>query len=726
MIGELGENLVFLLGLPRSGTTLLSVLLNQHPNVHCPSEPWLMLALEALGRTPDTDPSDAAVLFHAMQEFLKGDLPIEAARAYARTAYNAKLAESGRTIFVDKTPRYYLILPFIHQVFPKAKYLMLLRNPLDVAASMKQTWKFDLKREFEQKQDALGSVDLSYGLRKLMQFTVKPEHAAYFVRYEDLVREPREKMIGVFTYLGADPALAPAETNFNVIGSSFAKSAVGDRNILTTQGPHQKSIDGWKRTYGTEEADVILNAIGPGMFRDLGYGTTLQDAAAMGIHLRDESHALEHFERLNRSVLDRIHKYTACTTFASLLPARSALAAELGGQLPLDPMERVDVLMDRIRELKEAANNVPGSQSAEFARTLRYLQDSHAGELADLRGRLAEEQGKVAQLQDALKAAADQVEGFAPDYQHVCEALSKSNQTTQYWVERAQQLSRRLRYMIDQWPIKAAWKLHLKAPPDWAPEENQELRVPATLPSGATPPPTDRLHAWATSVRTLVDGSDPMNAALSHLMAKGFRPKVVLDIGAAKGYWSEIAQYRFFSDADYYMIDPLQQSEEHLRELAHRSPRFHYLLMAIGSQPGKLQINVGQNPDASSLLSFGANATPHHQEVVVETIDRLIEQRKVPPPEMVKIDVQGFEMEVLKGAAKMFETAEVIIIEVNLYEFMSETPLVDKVVTHMAEKGYRIFDIAGTLRRPYQNDLAQMDLVFVKNGSALVRSNKWK
>jgi FkbM family methyltransferase len=696
------------------------VLMNQHPHVHCPSEPWLMLALEAIGRTPDSDPSDAAVLYHAMAEFLTGDLPITAARAYARTAYNAKLAEAGKTIFVDKTPRYYLILPFIHRVFPKAKYVLLLRDPMDVAASMKQTWNFDLRDEFEHHHDALGSVDLNYGLRQMMAFACDPSHPAYFVRYEELVREPREKMLGVFSNVGVDPALAPADASFDVGQSSFARSAVGDRKILNTKGPHQKSIGGWKRVFDKDEAAVILNAIGPGMLRDLGYAATVDDAAAMGIELQPESHALEHFQRLHRAVMNRVHKYTACASFADLLSARAAMEAELGGKIPLDPLARVQMLHRRARELNLAAMS-PDAQATAAAVAVRDMERRHARETEHLRRQLADEQARSRRLAASLRHALDTIAGFDAEYDAWQQAYQARQEHLQYWINLAAQLSQRLRFMIDQWPLKLAWKLRLTSPPEWAPVENHPLQLP---PPDNAPlsPPQHRTNPVTPPEPLEVD---PMTEALGHLRSKGFEPRVVLDIGAAKGYWSEIAQYRFFPDADYYMIDPLKQSEEHLSELAGRSPRFHYLLMAIGKEPGTLTINVGNDPDASSLLSFGGSPA-QQQEVVVETINRLIEQGKVPPPQMVKIDVQGFEMEVLEGGQKMFDTAEVFIIEVNLFEFMPGMPLVDRIVTYMADKGYRVFDIAGTLRRPYQDDLAQMDLVFVKNDSVLVSSNQWK
>ena len=147
MISEQGDGLVFLLGVPRSGTTLLATMLAQHPQIVSPPEPWLMLALESLGKTPFAHPADPQLIGEAVAKFANDAAHIDAARAYALTIYNRVLADSGRSVLIDKTPRYYLILPFLKQLFPNAKYIWLKRNPLDVAVSFKTTWMIDLPAE---------------------------------------------------------------------------------------------------------------------------------------------------------------------------------------------------------------------------------------------------------------------------------------------------------------------------------------------------------------------------------------------------------------------------------------------------------------------------------------------------------------------------------------------------------------------------------------------------
>jgi FkbM family methyltransferase len=218
--------------------------------------------------------------------------------------------------------------------------------------------------------------------------------------------------------------------------------------------------------------------------------------------------------------------------------------------------------------------------------------------------------------------------------------------------------------------------------------------------------------------------SDEMDQALEHLQAKGFNPGVVLDVGAAKGYWSLRAAWRW-KQARFFMIDPLVESEPALKEITRKDPRFAYALCAVGARRGQVVMNVTPDFDGSSALDYPGADPTRQRTIPLETIDHLLAEGTLAPPDLVKIDVQGFEMQVLEGGERLFQTAQVFIIETNLYRFMPECPLLHEVVAYMAQRGFRVFDLAGQLRRPFENDLAQIDVVFVSETSSLVASNRW-
>src|SRR5207247_1492425 len=131
---------------------------------------------------------------------------------------------------------------------------------------------------------------------------------------------------------------------------------------------------------------------------------------------------------------------------------------------------------------------------------------------------------------------------------------------------------------------------------------------------------SDMLRKIIQMVKSMPPKRDEMDELLQHLVDKGFRPKVVIDIGAAKGYWTMNAAWRW-KDAEFYMIDPLAESEPSLKKLC-EEPRFKYILSAVGKDPGELTMNVTPDCDGSSLMEF-PNPDPQRQRrVPIETIDR--------------------------------------------------------------------------------------------------------
>jgi FkbM family methyltransferase len=252
------------------------------------------------------------------------------------------------------------------------------------------------------------------------------------------------------------------------------------------------------------------------------------------------------------------------------------------------------------------------------------------------------------------------------------------------------------------------------------PGVNLQSPAPELAPSGdvSTLPPVDR------ATNDVDTRSDDMDRLLKHLAWRGFRPKVLLDVGAAKGWWS-VRAAAIFPEAQVFMIDPLAEHEPFLKRLSDDDPRFHYLRTAVGDQTGDSIMNITADEEASSLLSWDGEDPSRQRRVPVATLDQLMAEGKVSAPDLVKIDVQGFELRVLQGAGRACGSAEVFIIEVNLYEFMHACPRAHEIIAFLAQRGYYLFDVAGSLRRPLDNNLAQMDLVFTSSNSFLSNDIRW-
>jgi hypothetical protein len=90
----------------------------------------------------------------------------------------------------------------------------------------------------------------------------------------------------------------------------------------------------------------------------------------------------------------------------------------------------------------------------------------------------------------------------------------------------------------------------------------------------------------------------------------------------------------------------------------------------------------------------------------------------------MKLDVQGYELEVLKGGDKILPNTEAVILEVSLLDIHKNVPLLRDVVNFMYDYGFVAYDICSvSARRPLDRALWQTDLLFVKENSKF-RQNK--
>jgi hypothetical protein len=341
-IGPQGEGLVFLLGVPRSGTTLLSVMLEKHPDIAAPAEPWLMLALAALGRVPIRHPANSAALGTAVDSFLGEAGVVVGARAAARAIYQQHLDQHGARVFVDKTPRYALILDFLISVFPRARFIWLQRDPMDVAASYLTTWKCDLSKALIIPLDIPQLFDVILGLDRLIDFQIRHSESIHVVQYERLVANPRREMASVLAHIGLHADDPMIETMIEFGQCRRDPAAFGDSKILETTEVHTNSVARWKTVLTRDQLQILINAIGNNRMAELGYMETVSTLNKIGIFQRD-ARAPSFYKQVAEKYLQaREMDIKQSSTFnnesdglinSAQLPVNTLLAADYGGSL---------------------------------------------------------------------------------------------------------------------------------------------------------------------------------------------------------------------------------------------------------------------------------------------------------------------------------------------------------------------------------------------------------
>jgi FkbM family methyltransferase len=221
-----------------------------------------------------------------------------------------------------------------------------------------------------------------------------------------------------------------------------------------------------------------------------------------------------------------------------------------------------------------------------------------------------------------------------------------------------------------------------------------------------------------------------MDSLLEDLKSRGFDCKSILDIGANNTNWSIMAR-NIFPNAHFYLVEPQTEMEYHLKKFAEETATAFYFLKAVGARNEILTFTVSEDLAGSSFLpkeekSLLANGKQRKIEII--TIDDLINSNEIIMPELIKLDIQGFELEALKGAQTTFGNTEVYIVEVSLFPSLErdDMPVISDVINFMLERDYTIYDFPGFLRRPLDGALGQCDICFVKKDSFLRSSYSWK
>lgn len=166
------------------------------------------------------------------------------------------------------------------------------------------------------------------------------------------------------------------------------------------------------------------------------------------------------------------------------------------------------------------------------------------------------------------------------------------------------------------------------------------------------------------------------------------------------------------------MIEAQAENAGYLRSVQSDLPQATPLICLLGSAEGtELTFNVMAT--GSSIYAERSNVPREQRQLKTRTLDAVLnEARFTAPSLLIKLDVQGAELEVLRGGRAAMLNAEVVQLEVALTRYNEGAPLAEAVIAFMAEQGFSIFDICGFVR-PDPSYLSQIDVLFVRQSSKL-------
>jgi hypothetical protein len=236
---------------------MLMRMLNVHSEIYTRPEPHLLTPLAHLGFYDYVEkaPYDQFQAAQAVKAFVD-DLPgrekdyIEGLRAYTDIMYGRMLEPSGKQYFLDKTPAYALILPFISHIYPRAKYVVLTRHPFAIFSSFAKSF-FDNDWEAAHEFNPI----LERYIPAIASFIRKEEVPFYHIRYEDLVADPEAKIKAMCETINLP--YQPEMINYGE--KKVEGKGLGDPiGVSQDKRPNTKSVNKWANEVANNEKRIQL------------------------------------------------------------------------------------------------------------------------------------------------------------------------------------------------------------------------------------------------------------------------------------------------------------------------------------------------------------------------------------------------------------------------------------------------------------------------------------
>jgi FkbM family methyltransferase len=195
---------------------------------------------------------------------------------------------------------------------------------------------------------------------------------------------------------------------------------------------------------------------------------------------------------------------------------------------------------------------------------------------------------------------------------------------------------------------------------------------------------------------------------------------IIIDVGGADGTTPKIFSIAF-PNYKIYVFEPLRENYSLIQKELKQFPNLILINKAVGSTSKRGMINKTKRITSSSM--YQPIIEPHSElfsdiltvagteEVDITTLDESIPQNE--PISILKLDVQGYELEVLKGAAAVIERTGIIVLEMNNHNNYQGAPKYYDVDEHLRSKNFILYDTFPSTKD--RGQLKEWDSIYIRN-----------
>lgn len=252
----------------------------------------MLLSCSMLGKTFRHHPADGALIEAATRESFGGDFD-ELVTEYARTFYLRRLRETGKDLFIDKTPRNYQCLDLVKKQVEESPPIVLLRDPLDIAASYLRTWNINIAALIRSHIESEAVYDFVLGSRWLSDYV--KSNPVILLHYADVIFNTENTLRSISSSWGLggiDLSRFPDER----VDSLYAKSKFGEKIRRDSGAYPQAEIT----LFQEEDRLLLLSAVCPS-YLALAVSEPREDATTLQAYRRDFDSAYLEFYKWSYS-----------------------------------------------------------------------------------------------------------------------------------------------------------------------------------------------------------------------------------------------------------------------------------------------------------------------------------------------------------------------------------------------------------------------------------------
>jgi FkbM family methyltransferase len=235
-------------------------------------------------------------------------------------------------------------------------------------------------------------------------------------------------------------------------------------------------------------------------------------------------------------------------------------------------------------------------------------------------------------------------------------------------------------------------------------------RLISSLLTRLPPSSTTKEKLVATALRCLPD------VAYYRLQERGFEPGLIVDVGAYDGRWSRQVR-TIFRNAPILMIEARESERANLAATCDQISNARYEIALLNAE-SRQNVRFYVHDTGSSLFPERSNVPRSEKTLDSRTLDGVVGNLSFSGPVFLKLDVQGAELEILKGGTDTLNRCELVQLEIALLNYNERSPTAAEVIAFMDSRGFDLFDVVGFIR-PDDRNLVQIDAIFARNDSSL-------